>query len=191
MNVNEILEKIEKIESELQSLKSMIKTSANNAEFAPVKTANLPTKLPVEVFGEFDIEDGILHQYLGDSEEVTIPDVVTKIGHNAFKDNKTITKVNLPDTVTEIGENAFYQCKNLVEVNNVRNIIEIGKTAFYYCNSLEKLRFSNNLKSIGEGAFNSCSNLSISIPETCNYCECDNNRCFQYCRNVMIREVIK
>lgn len=202
MNVNEILEKIEKIESELQSLKSMIKTSANNAEFAPVKAVTLPARQPVEIVedepqdiidiypesynpDDFDIEDGILHEYLGDSEEVTIPDGVTKIGRYAFREDKTIKKVNFPNTITEISEFAFFHCDNLAEVRNVKNIIKIDDFAFQYCYSLERLRFSKHIEEIDSMAFYACENLSISIPETCIYC----NDAFTGCKNVMIREV--
>ena len=38
---------------------------------------------------------------------------VTKIADNAFKNNKTVTKVTVGSNITAIGKNAFYKCKKL------------------------------------------------------------------------------
>ena len=208
MNDNE---KIENLENEIKSLKGIIEILSKDAKFTPGKAQTTPEKPPVEVFEDvsvkqtkmffeddtidvtpydpedFDIEDGLLHEYLGKREEVTIPYGVTIIGNGAFKNNQRIKKVNFPDTVTEVSKQAFCNCKNLVEVNNAKNVIKIGSTAFYECSSLKRLRFSENIELIGENAFSDCSNLRISVPSTCKCV----GWAFYCCKNVVIREVIK
>ncbi|MDE6833498.1 MAG: leucine-rich repeat domain-containing protein [Ruminococcus sp.] len=225
MIYDEIFAKIEDIQKELQELKDMVEIASQAGELLPVKAQTTPERPPVEIVeeqaeiidipseeydpNEFDIEAGVLVEYTGNSEEVTIPYGVTKIGQLAFWYNQTIKKVNFPDTVTEIENQVFFRCKNLVEVNNsknvtkigefafchccklekidIDNIIEIADRAFYHCESLQRLRFSKNIKTIGESAFYGCENLNISIPKTCEIGE----DAFEGCKSVVIREVVK
>lgn len=60
---------------------------------------------------EFNIVNGVLIKYLGNSKNVVIPEGVTKIGQDAFKDNKTIETIQVDKDV--IVQNAFSGCTNL------------------------------------------------------------------------------
>ena len=53
---------------------------------------------------DFIIENGILKEYVGDSEVVIVPEEVVRIGDRAFSDREDITDVELPDGVTSIGD---------------------------------------------------------------------------------------
>ena len=187
MNDNELLARIENLENEVETLKVIIKMLKKDADFSAIK------KTPEESYdpNEFDIEDGVLYEYLGNSEEVTIPYGVKIIGENAFKENQKIKKVNFPDTVTEIDQYVFYNCVSLAEVNNtenitkigcysffncsklekinINNVIKIGNGVFWECKSLKRLRISNNTESIGNYAFYGCENLTISVNNACSY----------------------
>ena len=65
--------------------------------------------LPVsaEKTDPFRIENGVLIQYTGKEEIVTVPDGVTSIGRNVFMSQLQIKKVILPEGLTTIGEGAF------------------------------------------------------------------------------------
>lgn len=87
---------------------------------------------------------------------IEIPDRVTTISADTFKDYTNLETVVIPDSVTSIGENAFYGCINLTTINGgcfVTNSVN----AFYGCPStLEtggtgQVRYStyNNKLSIG------------------------------------------
>lgn len=177
MNDNE---KIANLEKEIQSLKGIIDILSKGAKFQPVKAQTTPERPPVEVFEEeisgkpeeiidifptpydpeeFDIEDGLLHEYLGESKEVTIPYGVTKIGNGAFKNNHAIKRIIMPDTVVEIGTQAFANCNGIVEVNISGNDVKIGKEAFSQCNSLIKVNIFGNNAKIGTSAFSQCRSL--------------------------------
>ena len=83
----------------------------------------------------FQINDGRLIPYSGDSSVVIIPECVTQIGKRAFHDNKHITKVIIPNTVTFI-DDAFEYCENLTEVIIPDSVTHIGDCAFYRCKGL-------------------------------------------------------
>ena len=75
---------------------------------------------------------------LGDGE-VIIPETiehegetytVTKIGDDAFRNNRLATKVQLPDTITEIGDSAFIYCDAIESINLPSSLTTIGENAF-------------------------------------------------------------
>ena len=71
-------------------------------------------KIKISDFEEdYYIVDDELIAYLGDSEEVSIPEGVKKIGAGAFQKNETITKVVMSESVTTIGNYAFASCTEL------------------------------------------------------------------------------
>ena len=59
----------------------------------------------------FRIINGILEEYLGRGDDVTIPQGVKIIGRCAFW-GKKIVSVDIPDGVVEIDDAAFKNCKN-------------------------------------------------------------------------------
>lgn len=176
MNDNE---KIENLEKEIQSLKGIIDILSKDAKFSPVKAATTPERPPVEVFEEteeiteevidisseeydpeeFDIEDGLLHEYLGESKEVTIPYGVRKIDNGAFKNNQKVKKINFPETVVEIGTQSFANCNGLVEVNMPQSLKIIGNEAFSECINLVTVNISGKNIIIGSKAFSECISL--------------------------------
>lgn len=132
----------------------------------------------------FVIEDGVLTKYNGWQTYVEIPDTVTAIGDDAFRNNTRMITVSIPDSVKSIGNSAFYGCTSLIGVILPDSVESIGSSAFYNCTSLNTAVFPQNEKfekiqsstfygckalkkaeipdgvvTIGEGAFSSCSNL--------------------------------
>lgn len=117
---------------------------------------------------DFVIENDILKKYIGQEQNITIPNGITKIGKNAFGmfQDRFITKITIPEGVTEIGEYAFEQLQNLVEINIPSTVVRIGKYAFAYCSSLTSLEIPEATTQIGEGAFFQCDKIvSMRLPE--------------------------
>lgn len=79
---------------------------------------------------DFLIEDGKLVCYLGDAEEVIIPDGVHRIGNGAFIENKNIRSVILPQSVSWIGQSAFAHCEKLKSIVIPASVTFIDKCAF-------------------------------------------------------------
>ena len=97
---------------------------------------------------------------------VTIPEGVTSIGYNAFKDCIGLTAVTIPEGVKSIGDYAFYRCSSLTSVIIPASVSSIEYGAFYGCSSLTSVTILDGVSSIGSSAFYGCSSLtSVTIPE--------------------------
>ena len=96
---------------------------------------------------------------------VTIPNSVTTIGNNAFRDCTSLTSLTIPNSVTYIGGCAFRGCTSLTSVTIPNSVTSIGNYAFGDCTSLTSANIPDRVTSIGEGAFYGCTSLtSITIP---------------------------
>ena len=91
------------------------------------------------------IDDGILIKYLGNEQDVTIPEDVVAIGYQAFKNNNTIKNVRLSKNVTDICREAFYACTNLENIVLSQKTRKIDKWAFSNCENLHTI--SNTARS--------------------------------------------
>lgn len=116
---------------------------------------------------DFVIEDGVLVGYNGEGGEVIIPDGVTSIAANVFKNNKSITKVVFPEGLISIGNSAFEMASYLTEVKFASTIESIGQKAFKGCMSLESADFEvlENIKSLGAESFVGTGFKELVIPE--------------------------
>ena len=112
-----------------------------------------------------NIDNGELKSCYGTKSRVEINETVTKVGHNAFANNKDITEVVLPDTVTSIGYYSFMNCENLKRFEAPQQLASMGKSAFEGCKQLESIELNEGLNEISERAFKDCVNLKkIVIP---------------------------
>jgi hypothetical protein len=92
---------------------------------------------------------------------------VTAIADNAFKGNKTITKVTVGNNITSVGANAFSGCTKLKTVTIGNNVTSIGTNAFKGCSSLTKLTVPTKVTKIGANAFSGCKKLkTLTIKNT-------------------------
>lgn len=99
---------------------------------------------------KFKIKDGVLIEYTGDDDIIEIPDTVSVIGENVFR-NKYASKMIISNSVKIIEKNAF-RCSGFGEIIMNDGVMIIKEAAFFdaRCNSI---KFSKNLKEIGNSAF--------------------------------------
>ncbi len=76
----------------------------------------------------FTVVDGILYDYSGTDEKVTVPSGVYRIADGAFSGNTSIRTVDL-SSVTVVGNKAFYDCSNLSSVSGA-SVTSVGAYAF-------------------------------------------------------------
>jgi len=113
---------------------------------------------------DFKILKGVLIKYKGTAEVVVIPDGVTTIGQQAFRDCTGITSITIPDSVTTIGSKAFHDCTGLTSITIPDSVTTIDSAAFYDCTGLTSVTIPDSVTSIGAYAFNGCTDVtSITI----------------------------
>ncbi|MCM1054503.1 MAG: leucine-rich repeat domain-containing protein [Bacteroides sp.] len=107
-----------------------------------------------------DGEDGLV--------SVVLPDTVTAIGKEAYKDNVQLQRIVFEGRVTTIGDSAFENCVALVEAALPDSVVSIGNRAFYNCVSLRTIPLYEGLETIGSQAFEGCSfdRSVIIVPST-------------------------
>ena len=98
-------------------------------------------------------------------ETVSLSAGITYVGDSAFKNCISLTGIVLPSTVQGIGTDAFYGCVNMKNITIGEGVTSIGYRAFYECMSLEEIKLPNSLNVIREMAFAYCGNLTeLKIP---------------------------
>ena len=113
----------------------------------------------------FVIVNGVLFNYYGTENDITIPDGVKAIDSTCFI-NKPITSVKMPDSLISIGNNAFAGCSGLNKIEVPDSVAKIGIAAFERCSSLSEVKLSKNVKVLDYNLFNQDTNLKeLNIPD--------------------------
>ena len=100
------------------------------------------------------------------AETIIVPEGVTSIAAEAFKDNVTLKNITLPDSLTSIGAYAFAG-SGVVNVTLPAGVREIPDYAFYNAASLTSLTLKDEgvITSIGAHAFDGSGVTSLAFPE--------------------------
>ena len=96
---------------------------------------------------------------------VVIPETITTIGGDAFKDCSSLTAIIIPNSVTTIEGGAFMNCYSLTFVAIGKNVKTIGEGAFECCSALSSITIPNSVTKIEDWAFAGCSALASIIVE--------------------------
>ncbi len=98
---------------------------------------------------------------------VSLPDTLTSIGIQAFRQCASLTSVDIPDGITTIQDGTFWYCEALTSVTLPDSLKVIGADAFYNCSNLTSTDISDGVTTIGESAFAYCNSLkTITIPKS-------------------------
>ena len=108
-----------------------------------------------------------LIKYVGSSNEIAIPNSVTKIGESAFRGCTGLTSITIPNSVTTICDNAFMNCTSLTNITIPNSVTTICDNAFMNCTSLTNITIPNSVTVISKEVFSYCTSLtSITIPNS-------------------------
>ena len=105
-----------------------------------------------------------LKKYVGTATSVGIPNTVTTIAQDAFRNNTNILSVDIPDSVTTLGTGAFTGCSNLETVVVPNTITTMGGSVFA-STGLIAATIPSSITAISGGMFSNCDLLaSVVIP---------------------------
>jgi hypothetical protein len=120
------------------------------------------TKYAYESGVIYDMEKGTVVSFTANfSESITVPSGITDIDV-AFS-GKEVVSVILPETVTDIKVNAFRDCTSLTTVIVNGKLGSIGEYAFGDCTALTTVIIKGELAKIAEYAFRNCSSLDMFL----------------------------
>ena len=99
-------------------------------------------------------------------KNTVIPNDVTSIGSNAFKNRRGLSLITIPGNVTSIGNDAFYDCRDLSSITMQEGVTSIGIESFGWCSNLASIAIPQSVTTINSYAFVGCTGLkSITIQE--------------------------
>lgn len=97
--------------------------------------------------------------------EIELPDSLTTLGDNVFKNCKSLRAINLPAGVTEISDSAFEYCYSLREITIGASVTSVGNNAFSNCTALNKVNFLGEDVTLGTAVFRNCYSLmEVQLP---------------------------
>ena len=103
-----------------------------------------------------------------------IPEGITGIPDNAFKECSTLTEVIMSNTVVTIGKGAFLRCSAIRAVYFSGYITALGDHCFEDCTSLQEVRIPSHTVSVGRSAFRGCTALKQAyVPDSVKEIETD------------------
>lgn len=130
------------------------------------------------IFGTSRTKDS----YRSKVRTIHIPEGITRIDANAFRNCRSLSSVVLPQSLIYIGENAFRGCKSLTNIvlpdklttldkgvfadSHITNIVIpdgvelIPAEAFQNCRFLTKITLPKSVKYIGKEAFSGCKSIT-------------------------------
>lgn len=150
-------------------------TDVSNLAFVTVKNINYSGTLQGSPWGACNMNktpdgDGFIYAddaktrltaYVGNAENVTIPESVTEIGYCAFDGCSNLKSVVIPNSVKTISGEVFYNCSNLSSVTIGENVESIGNWAFASCD-LTSVDIPESVTDIGMYAFNGVKNINYN-----------------------------
>ena len=143
---------------EQENLESDAEATTDVAE----ETASVQT---AKSANSFEIEGTVLKKYTGTGGAVTIPDSVTEIAGEAFKDQEGITSVKFGKKLEIVGCSAFENCTNLKSVTWNSKINAIYDMAFSG-SGITSITIPASVTELGSNAFWWCRNLTDVVYET-------------------------
>ena len=137
-----------------------------------LETINLPNSL-VSI-GSYTAPDGPNYDVIPEGvfqnctrlgPVLVIPDKITAIYGNTFKDCTSLDSVYIGKNVSEIHYAGFYGCTNIRYVAFNKGLKVVGHRAFENCSSLSELSLPYSVTTIDDNAFEDCISLKeIRIP---------------------------
>ena len=138
----------------------------------------------ITITGVSGILNGLLYG-IRNVVEVIIPNNITSLPHNVFRECSNLEKVVLPNGISSIGDHFCRACTNLVELNLPDGLEDIGIFFLYEC-GLDEVIFPYGLSVINRNALDSSNVSNIVIPKSVTRI---GDYAFQRCANLSYIEI--
>ena len=148
----------------------------NDGLTVPTNVANVEISSEVKTIESHDFEDCYRLR------SIVIPDNVTKIEYEAFKNCTALQEIKLSNTLVYIGAFAFDGCSSLTEISLPDSITELEEAVFYNCEALKEIKLPSAIRYIESSLFKNCISLkTVKIP---NQIESIEVSAFMNCTNL-------
>lgn len=112
-----------------------------------------------------DLTTLVAYPFAATATTFDIPSHVTKLHDYCLSSNSNLVAVNIPETVTWMGMNIFRDCVNIAEIDVPDGVTHMGVTVFGGCTSLTRVHLPANLDTIKSSTFSGCTLLTeVTIP---------------------------
>ena len=99
-------------------------------------------------------------------ESVHLPDTMTEIRSGAFR-NSGLPGIAIPNSITSIGDDAFRDCDSLTRIEIPGSVKSLGSDSFNGCDLLGEVVLNPGLQTVYGSAFRNCDALTaLSMPDT-------------------------
>ncbi len=96
-------------------------------------------------------------------EEIALPKGEAKILESMFEGCDSIKKAELPEEITSIGKNAFKNCEGLEILTVPKSVKKLGEGAFEGCISLVSIKLEAQIKSLPKRLFKGCDVIQTAV----------------------------
>ena len=109
---------------------------------------------------------------LGNLESIALPKNLTTISRGAFSECSSLSGISLPETVTTLGSNSFYACNRLTEVTLPKSFTKVDdnlydESPFAACEKLEKVTFQEGAVTVPDYVLNDVASVKqVVIPSS-------------------------
>lgn len=143
---------------------------------------------PVDIIFDYNLNgEVIINDYYGTSKEVILPETigglpVTELDKDfSFFYQDEITSFVIPDNVTKVYDNLFKNLPNLKKVVCGNGLTVIPEYMFAFCPNIKQIELGDNVSVIEKGAFMGCGIEEITLPESVIEIQQDS---FSVCNNL-------
>ena len=127
----------------------------------------------------------LLPSYVDKAKDTYIvPENITKLENQCFKDHKNLTSITLHNKITFIGDECFMGCENLKEIIIPDSVNYLGHSCFKDCVSLINVKLGNGFDRLRKHTFYNCKLLTkVVIPNSVKKHD-ENGEIFKGCYNL-------
>lgn len=146
---------------ELVRSQNELQTTASETNAILLTWVKVPrsTRRKIGMDNTLIIKNNTIESCAKNAVDVTIPNGITKVADEAFKDCRLLESISIPNTVTEIGNSAFSGCTSLKSFRVPDEIKKISGWLLKDCSACKKLTIPSSVKEIRWEAFSGCTSL--------------------------------